>query len=1071
MRPSVFRLLAAAMCTAMPLAAHATEILNVDTGELFMTIQAAHDDADTIDGHTLAVVVPTHAEGLVSFNKNLTLRSDHNAVITPTTNTGGGDAAGWFTVEAGTGVHFENLTFDGAGNNLYTGLLFFGGGSITDCTLRNISYGHIYLGLGVAARGDDVDIIGCTFENIQRVGVLYKSANFHGSRFEHNVYQGKGDGNFLDYALDISAGARVFVRNNIVSDCRGVAASDGSTSAGFLVSTYFAPGTEAIFTHNTIQNCSTGIYVGYLADDTSAVTAHFNNFDNCEWGIISANPVVDADRNYWGHATGPNDADGVTPTSLEGCAPLADATNDGDGVMVYGNVSYCPWLIAPHAAQPGPGDVVAVTKANGDMVNGAGIPANNFQSDTNGEVSVWLKGRNRDGVGGQPIAQSGNIYYVNPGVQHQTFDFQFTPRPTDVVGGGNYYLRLTADLDPAAGNAGGLCPGSGAASSLVVLDNPIFDADGDQSNSWDDVPGSGDGLWINPGGGAWNTDDIPYVYSQSWHMGFGFLNGADLCPGDYDITWEVLEGAPGDPLRRKLAGTSIVMRVLDAADVVPSHLNLTAWETCPGLSGNQLIVDVDMQQATENVFGGQFWLTYDNTALDFVSAQPGMAPFTREVMASVDEGAGSIFYAVGVPDGSGSATADGRLARFTFNIASGYCAEAGLVSFTPGTPPTSLTTGDAAAVIPATADLNTVSGDSVPPALSIPADISVPADAGYCSALIIPGVATATDNCDAEPAITFVRSDGKPDLLDPYDAADSPITITWSAADACGNMSFAVQTVTVDSTSQLSVAVELANVSAGPFTRCITFELFECGGGSAVVSADMTFSGGMANAIIDVPCGVYTCITARDDLHTLRATDNDDFIVAGTQYSADFTGLDALTGGNINDDFYIDILDFGGYASRYGTNYGSADTLCGPPGLHADFSGNGSVGVEDFTFIQTNFLKTSEPNCCGLNGAMAPPVDRISVIELRARGDDDLARADVNHDGWLDAADLSAFILTGGAPCTADFNASGTVDVFDLLLYLDHWFAADPAAELAGGGAVDVFDLLAFLDGWFAGCP
>ena len=77
----------------------------------------------------------------------------------------------------------------------------------------------------------------------------------------------------------------------------------------------------------------------------------------------------------------------------------------------------------------------------------------------------------------------------------------------------------------------------------------------------------------------------------------------------------------------------------------------------------------------------------------------------------------------------------------------------------------------------------------------------------------------------------------------------------------------------------------------------------------------------------------------------------------------------------------------------------------------------------------------------------------------------------MNHDGWLDQGDLSAFILTGGEPCTADFNASGAVDVFDLLTYLDLWFTADPAANLAGNASVDVFDLLAFLDSWFAGCP
>jgi hypothetical protein len=60
--------------------------------------------------------------------------------------------------------------------------------------------------------------------------------------------------------------------------------------------------------------------------------------------------------------------------------------------------------------------------------------------------------------------------------------------------------------------------------------------------------------------------------------------------------------------------------------------------------------------------------------------------------------------------------------------------------------------------------------------------------------------------------------------------------------------------------------------------------------------------------------------------------------------------------------------------------------------------------------------------------------------------------------------------LPGG--CDADLNNDQMVDVFDLLSYLDMWFAGDAAAELTGDdpASIDVFDLLAYLDGWFAGC-
>lgn len=92
-----------------------------------------------------------------------------------------------------------------------------------------------------------------------------------------------------------------------------------------------------------------------------------------------------------------------------------------------------------------------------------------------------------------------------------------------------------------------------------------------------------------------------------------------------------------------------------------------------------------------------------------------------------------------------------------------------------------------------------------------------------------------------------------------------------------------------------------------------------------------------------------------------------------------------------------------------------------------------------------------------------------------------VAVGDVNGDGALDVVTAgrengaSAVVLlnqcVGSTPvcaCELDGDAA-QVDVFDLLSYLDLWFANDAAAELTGDepAAVDVFDLLAFLDCWF----
>jgi hypothetical protein len=218
-----------------------------------------------------------------------------------------------------------------------------------------------------------------------------------------------------------------------------------------------------------------------------------------------------------------------------------------------------------------------------------------------------------------------------------------------------------------------------------------------------------------------------------------------------------------------------------------------------------------------------------------------------------------------------------------------------------------------------------------------------------------------------------------------------------------------------------------------------------------VVNRTMTFNGGYAVDAIEVPCAAngYECITARDALHTLRRTDSDDFGTVGPNYYADFTndGVDddRLYGGNLNDDGYIDILDFGIFIGQWGTTPG-ADTPCGTAAPHADVSGDGLVGTGDFTFIQINFLEFSDLDCAGMlltdDGAdfagvkwqrlPEGPIASISLADLAAAGMGDLAEADLNGDGTLDTADLAAFAGGARPDHAADIDGSGRVDFFDI---------------------------------------
>lgn len=911
----------------------------------------------------------------------------------------------------------------------------------------------------------------------------------------------------------------------------------------------------------------------------------------------------------------------------------------------------------------------APTKSNGDYIAGSGIPADTFLADES-DVSVYLKARARDN--GDPIKLEGNTYLVldgpsmtNPSADWWSFDFQFTPRPGDTIDGTNYILTLEFDRDPTAGI------------DFIVISLPLFDDDILPINSWDD----GDGLKANPGPGAWSDDSINYVYSQSWRPNFGFLLGMFSTPGDYQIRFSA---APADGnIAARTVSTTANVRVLPAAD---TSLTLDAQDDCLDATENQLVVDINLANAQDTIVGGQFFLQYDNTKLDFVSADTGDAPFSTEVFENVDEVAGEIDYAVGIPLG-GTGTDDATtMARLTFDVLGDYCFEDALVSFRTGVLPTRVTDSTGMDVQPNTVDLGVTTKDSVAPTITAPGDLFAFADAGTCGAVfdpvetfdtdppiaaaqapgvwytdryapaafesvffdgddrlrigisdadseanrpasfssvfyntqgrkldvdipvgekisadlyipsdwatsvrrsdlwattfnsgnaisgfpilgfinndpndpfniapapvdldprfrffvqdtdfdpsngftadwiefplpsgfsydrwwtfeieltpaaylirviddtgtaviefadpvtfgsirfgniimqaynfgetydaiwdnIITGPAgpVATDDC-SNLTLTFERSDDNQlGLGDPFPAGQTT-TVTWTATDACGNSASDSYLVTVDGDSLLDVAVELqAVVDPGPFERCITFELVPAVGPTISVDRTLTFVNGVAVDTVEVPCGDYNCITARDTLHSLRKTDQDDFGIVGTNYAADFTTSgslgddDSLTGGNLNDDTFIDILDFGILIGQFGASL-PVDTACGTVGPHADISGDGSVTSGDFAFIQINFLDFSEARCDGSillntsanrNTAARPvpltqPLTTVSLDQLDAMGLAHLGSADLNRDAQLSEADIVAFLNGARPDHVADVDRSGRVDFFDL---------------------------------------
>lgn len=459
-----------------------------------------------------------------------------------------------------------------------------------------------------------------------------------------------------------------------------------------------------------------------------------------------------------------------------------------------------------------------------------------------------------------------------------------------------------------------------------------------------------------------------------------------------------------------------------AVSCVRPSLTLVADNTCS--TGGQITVDIVLADLCPEAVGGQFFLEYDDSKLSLDTIAPGDAPFTLEVYSNTST-PGIIEYATGVV-GGGPGARDGVMARVTFNVIDEICDATDLVAFRPHSPPTRVTNDVGIELLPLDlVSIQPITIDFTPPLLTIPPDINVFADAGLCSADVNPGSASATDNCDLSVDVVGVRDDSLP-LNDPYPAGIAT-TIEWTATDDCGNETVLYQTVTVSNDNEAIVDLAYDGALDNSVMRCIEF-IFSGNDGPVTVNQVVTFSaaGTALGVSVPVACGDYDCLTVRDPLHTLASSV--DLTVSGTQYIASATGADAMIGGNLNGDLFIDVLDFGVFIGQYNSTQ-PVNTNCATPAPHADITGNGNVGSGDFTFIQINFLEGSDTGCTALvfyggdesvfqalmKNKPVQPVRRISVADLNRRGLGKLSVADLNHDFWLDEEDIAAF-LQGARP-------------------------------------------------------
>jgi len=296
-----------------------------------------------VTASTVNVLPGTYVEvGQVVIDKDVTILGDATSkpVVMTDSNTGSsGDARAWWLVNAGKDLTMKNMVLDGAGYNVYQGIRAHGTGLVEDCDFRNIKFSQ-YVGMGIAFMDANWTVRRCTFEDIERLGVIAFGPGVTNAVLEWNTYTGKGVGDWLDYAFEFGNGAVGVANYNTVTACQGVASSDGSTSAGILATTYYGPGTAVSLTGNVLTGNTTGVAIGYDGTDTTVLTANYNNISgNDSYGMSASGSGVsiDALHNWWGDVSGPLDNSDDT-----GTGGWYNPGGLGNAVTDY--IAYDPWL-------------------------------------------------------------------------------------------------------------------------------------------------------------------------------------------------------------------------------------------------------------------------------------------------------------------------------------------------------------------------------------------------------------------------------------------------------------------------------------------------------------------------------------------------------------------------------------------------------------------------------------------------------------------------------------------------------------------------------------------------------
>jgi hypothetical protein len=141
----------------------------------------------------------------------------------------------------------------------------------------------------------------------------------------------------------------------------------------------------------------------------------------------------------------------------------------------------------------------------------------------------------------------------------------------------------------------------------------------------------------------------------------------------------------------------------------------------------------------------------------------------------------------------------------------------------------------------------------------------------------------------------------------------------------------------------------------------------------------------------------------------------------------------------------------------------------------------GFIGIADNNSLSSGafFSSNVNQNGWGGNGATDNAADAANLGGLLFSAE---ITYDVDGDGDFDTAEAGSadeeyntvlFIGNLGVEdeCVADFNGDGSVNILDVLGFINTWNVQGPGSDFNGDGSINILDVLGFINTWNLGCP